>query len=54
MAYAGEGGSYNMINNYYKAGPASKNTSRIIQAYADDGTNSQPLGVYGRFRNNFV
>ncbi len=49
VAYAGEGGSYNMINNYYKAGPASKNTSRIIQAYADDGTNSQPLGVYGRF-----
>ena len=49
VAYAGEGGYYNMINNYYKAGPASKNTSRIMQAYADDGKNNQPLGVYGKF-----
>jgi hypothetical protein len=49
VAYAGEGGSYNMINNYYKAGPASKNISRIMQAYADDGKNNQPAGVYGKF-----
>jgi hypothetical protein len=48
-AYAAEGGRYNMVNNYYKAGPASSNKSRIIQPYADDGSNSQPKGTYGRF-----
>jgi hypothetical protein len=50
-AYAGEGGSYNMVNNYYKAGPATStsSTSRILQPYADSGSNSQPAGVYGKF-----
>lgn len=48
-AYAAEGGSYNLINNYYKAGPASSNKGRIIQPYADGGTNAQPAGVYGKF-----
>ncbi|RKD87967.1 pectate lyase family protein [Mangrovibacterium diazotrophicum] len=48
-AYAAEGGSYNLINNYYKAGPASSNKGRIIQPYPDGGTNSQPAGVYGKF-----
>ena len=48
-AYAAEGGSYNLINNYYKAGPASSNTSRIIQAYSDNGTNNQAAGIYGKF-----
>jgi len=49
--YAGEGGSYNMVNNYYKAGPATSSSSRtrIFQPYPDDGTNSQPAGIYGRF-----
>ncbi|MFY9152327.1 MAG: T9SS type A sorting domain-containing protein [Prolixibacteraceae bacterium] len=49
--YAAEGGSYNMVNNYYKAGPASSSSSkaRIIEPYADDGSNSQPMGVYGKF-----
>ena len=47
--YAAEGGTYNLVNNYYKAGPASSNKSRIIQPYADDGSNQQPMGVYGRF-----
>ena len=46
-SYAGEGGKYNMVNNYYKAGPAtsSSSKSRIMQPYPDDGTNSQPVGV---------
>lgn len=50
-AYAAEGGSYNLINNYYKAGPATSSSSknRIIQPYPDDGTNNQPAGVYGIF-----
>jgi pectate lyase len=33
-AYGGEGGEYNIINNYYKAGPATqKNDSRIFEAF---------------------
>ena len=50
-AYAAEGGSYNLINNYYKPGPATSSSSktRIIQPYPDDGTNSQPAGTYGKF-----
>lgn len=53
--YGGEGGSYNMVNNYYKPGPATfargnnQVTFRIFQPYADGGTNNQPRGVYGRF-----
>lgn len=48
-AYAAEGGTYNIVNNYYKAGPASSNRDRIIQPYADNGGNDQPAGVYGTF-----
>lgn len=51
-AYAAEGGSYNLVNNYYQAGPASSNTSRIIQPYADNGENNQPEGIYGTFYIN--
>ncbi len=51
-AYAGEGGRYNLVNNYYKPGPASKNTARIFQPNADDGTNEQPAGVWGAFYVN--
>ncbi|MCQ2207450.1 MAG: pectinesterase family protein [Paludibacteraceae bacterium] len=49
--YAGEGGNYNFVNNYYKSGPATKSSIkyRIFEVYADDGTNSQPKGVYGHF-----
>ncbi|MDD4640481.1 MAG: T9SS type A sorting domain-containing protein [Bacteroidales bacterium] len=52
--YAGEGGSYNMVNNYYKFGPATKSTvqSRIFQPWADGGTNAQPAGVTGVFYVN--
>lgn len=32
--YAGEGGRYNFVNNYYKPGPASKSKDRFFQPYA--------------------
>ena len=39
-AYAGEGGAYNFLNNYYKPGPytaTKKSYNRLFTAYADDG-----------------
>ncbi len=48
-AYAGEGGSYNIVNNYYKPTATSANTTRIMQPNADDGSNNQPAGVWGKF-----
>ena len=53
-AYGAEGGRYNMVNNYYKAGPvtSSSKQGRIIQADADDGANSQSKGNYGTFYIN--
>ena len=47
--YAGEGGKYNFINNYYKPTSTSSNQSRIFQPNADDGTNSQAAGIWGTF-----
>ena len=47
--YGGEGGHYNIVNNYYKPGPASSNRGRLIQPYADDGKNTQPKGTFGKF-----
>ena len=48
-AYAAEGGSYNLVKNYYKPGPASKTNKYFINPYADDGKNHQPAGTFGRF-----
>lgn len=51
-AYAGQGGSYNILNNYYKLGPASVATgthARFFTAYVDNGKNSQAAGTFGYF-----
>lgn len=53
-AYAAEGGSYNLTNNYYKAGPATASgvNDRIISPSPDNGDNAQPAGVWGKFYVN--
>lgn len=51
--YAGEGGEYNMVNNYYRAGAATSSGSlnRIFQPNGQDPTagNAQTANVWGKF-----
>jgi hypothetical protein len=49
--YGAEGGSYNLVGNYYKNGPATSGSvnDRIIKPDADNGGNAQPAGVRGEF-----
>lgn len=54
--YAGEGGSYNIVGNYYKPSQYSSNRDRIFAPNADDGGNKQQEGVWGKFyvADNFM
>jgi pectate lyase len=47
--YAGEGGRYNFINNYYKPSKYSSHSDRIFTPNADIGANRQKEGVWGTF-----
>jgi len=46
--YGGESGHYNMVNNYYKYGPATSPKSRLVQADIDAGT-TIILPRYGKY-----
>ncbi|MCF0190309.1 MAG: hypothetical protein HUJ96_03495 [Marinilabiliaceae bacterium] len=53
--YAGEGGRYNFVNNYYKAGPAAKSSAkyRIFQPYAlNDASTNLRNGTTGLYYVN--
>jgi len=52
--YAGEGGSYNMINNYYRSKTGSSGTVsyRIFSPNAQGTGNAQAVGVWGTFYLN--
>lgn len=54
-AYGGMGGYHNIVNNYYKAGPATKNTKRVFQCSVNSSKDSDgvlPDGLMGRFYIN--
>jgi len=47
-SYGGEAGTFNIVNNFYKPGPASVNKRRFLNAYKQASNNS-PVYGYGKF-----
>ena len=53
--YGGPGGGYiNMVNNYYKAGPATKNKTRITQVTVGADGNSTPAALRGMTSRYYI
>lgn len=48
-SYGGENGEYNIVNNYYKAGPASTNRNRIMQISIETDNVATYSPGYGKF-----
>ena len=50
-AYAGMGGYHNIVNNYYKYGPATKNKYRVFQCGHTSNASGEviPKNTYGHF-----
>ncbi len=59
-SYGGPGGGYiNIVNNYYKAGPGTKNKTRVTQVSvgsSDNSTNTNLIGLASRYfiEGNYV
>ena len=51
-SYGGENGEYNIVNNYYKAGPASTNRNRIMQISMETDNPATYSPGYGKFYIN--
>ena len=53
-AYAGMGGYHNIVNNYYKYGPATKNKYRVFQCGHTSNASGEviPVNTYGHFYIN--
>lgn len=54
-AYGGMGGLHNLVNNYYKAGPGTKNKTRVFQSSTNSSSDSNgalPDGLPGRYYIN--